>query len=235
MRRIFGSIGTSVVIAALLTIGVTSPVAADEVAGSGEIELLVKVGSELVAVPDAELEQYKLDLEPTEAADSQKQETEPPTTDLISFDQYVRCFAQNMEHEIFANYVWYWDGVGRSINLKCGWNNLDAGSGYKHIRYSHEADWQAKLNAARSAGWNTPFANTASWDDLMSVATAEAISYPIYVGGSAVNKTTCTVVTLYFGDPTTGNIVYEFNARVAFATDSDRLITSLPTSGTTCK
>lgn len=99
--------------------------------------------------------------------------------------------------------------MGKDVRLKCGTGDAQSGWGYKHIRDGKESDWQAKLNAARAAGWDSEAQGVESWDDLMSGATASAVMWPEYRRVSPVNNTTCGVTEIFFAKKNNPNqIVY---------------------------
>lgn len=159
------------------------------------------------------------------------------TPQLIDFPQWVSCFTQNNSDDVFALYTSYHNGQAHDVRLKCGTHDPETsnGWGYKHIRSGHESTWQKHLNAARENGWNVgPIANGGSWDDMMSALTGETIAFPEYVNDSGSNKTRCVNAEFFFGDVQTGEITYSMRVTAVFALNNDRLITSYPTTKTTC-
>lgn len=193
------------------------------------ITAFVKVDGELAEV-DSTFSDSALDLTVT---------TDPHvgaiSSRLIAWDQWFGCFSLNHQDDSFALYTSWWDGEGKDVRLKCGTGDENSGWGYKHIRAGKEADWQAKLDAARRAGWDSAAQGVESWDDLMSGATATAVMWPEYRRVSQVNNTTCGVTEILFAKKKNpSQVVYSFRVRAAWANDSDRLITSFPQSGTTC-
>ena len=193
------------------------------------VAAFVKVDGELAEV-DSTFTDSALDLSET---------THPNggviSSRLIGWDQWFGCFSLNHQDDVFALYTSWWDGKGKDIRLKCGTGDEKSGWGYKHIRAGKESDWQAKLNAARAAGWDSTAQGVESWDDLMSGATASAVMWPEYRRVSPVNNTTCGVTEIVFAKKNNpSQVVYSFRVRAAWANDSDRLITSFPQSGTTC-
>ena len=219
-----------IALAVAATVSVAGPAAADSgpSAPPTDVQLVTFVNGVWVPVSDALEEASLLDLEPVSARDAGV-----VTPNLIDWNQWFGCFSLNNEDDVFAEYVFWWDGEGQDVRLKCGneyW-------GYKHIRSGHEADWQNKLNAARAAGWNIgPVANGGSWDDFMSEAAAVSILWPdpSSINNNPSNVTTCVIGNLGFFNLQTSELVYQFNAKVIFANDSDRLITAYPTSGASC-
>jgi hypothetical protein len=196
---------------------------------NGTIGAYVKTGGKLLEI-DSTFSENALHL--TGATPS---ENGGKSSRLITFDQWFRCFSLNQENDAFALYTSWWDGKGKDIRLKCGAGDANAGWGYKHIRAGKEADWQAKLNAARANGWDSASQGVESWDDLMSGAAATAVMWPEYRSVSSVNNTTCGVTEIYFAKKSNpSQVVYSFRVRAAWANDSDRLITAFPQSGATC-
>ncbi|MGJ4843494.1 hypothetical protein [Leifsonia sp. Le1] len=153
---------------------------------------------------------------------------------LIDWDQWFGCFSLNNESDVFASYTFYYNGVGKDVRLKCGAGNGTSGWGYKHIRDGKEARWQEKLDAAKAAGWKPQEWGVQSWDDLMSGATAGVILYPDYLSHSAVGNKWCANNEFYLLDRKTNRELYSFRVEAAWASDSDRLITSFPSNRTYC-
>lgn len=207
----------------------TAASASAAVADSDAIGAFVDVGGKPVAL-DELLAESTLGL-----SRPAKSEGAEPEARLINWDQWFGCFSLNHAEDVFALYTHWWNGAGKDIRLKCGEGDQTNGWGYKHIRAGKEADWQAKLDGARSAGWASQEVGVESWDDLMSGATQTAVAFPDYKGGSSVANTSCAVTQILFAkksDPS--QIVYSFRVRAAWANNSDRLITSFPQSGETC-
>ncbi|WP_369963787.1 hypothetical protein [Leifsonia sp. EB34] len=146
------------------------------------VAAFVKVDGELVEV-DSTFSDSALHLTET---------TDPSggaiSSRLIGWDQWFGCFSLNHQDDTFALYTSWWDGQGKDVRLKCGTGDENSGWGYKHIRAGKEADWQAKLNAARAAGCDSAAQGVESWDDLMSGATASAVMWPEYRRVSPVNN-----------------------------------------------
>lgn len=206
----------------LLGVGAAGAANATEASPEDEILMYIKVDGQPVPV-DAYLTENTLDSEP-------EPEPEPGTVSpfLIDFDQWFRCYSLNMEDEVFAEYRHLADG--HDIRLKCG----DSDYGYKHIREGKETAWQNKLNDARAAGWVSQTQGIESWDDLMASVAGIAITWPDYVGANPLNQTKCGVSEAIFRSTDTGEIVYSFYVRSAWATNNDNLITSFPQSTSTC-
>ncbi|WP_166972280.1 hypothetical protein [Brevibacterium atlanticum] len=110
--------------------------------------------------------------------------------------------------------------------LKCG----NKGWGYIHIRTRHEKDWKT-VNKDTIMNW--PF-----WDDLMWDATQEVLEDPDFHLEKKNNKRCYTkkFKILYTGKEE-GDDAYEveFYPSVIVATDSDRIITSIPTKEHLCQ
>ncbi|WP_143465596.1 hypothetical protein [Leifsonia sp. NCR5] len=148
---------------------------------------------------------------------------------LISWDQWFGCFTLNNEADIFGEYAFPWDGDLRPVRLKCG----NATYGYKHIR-NKESNWQDKLDTARAYGWNSGHYGIQSWDDLMSATTAAIVRFPDYMAHNSVGNKWCSNTELFLQDVKTGKPVYSFRAEAAWASDSDRLISTFPSSRQVC-
>ncbi|MDA4893387.1 hypothetical protein PFZ55_41645 [Streptomyces sp. MS2A] len=175
------------------------------------------------------LGEYALDLNGPAQPNGNTNETATPY--LIDFNQWVSCFSLNNEGEVFASYSHPYNGGRQDVRLKCG----NSTWGYKHIRLNHEADWQEKYNTARDRGWNPELQGMNGWDDLMAEGAGNAIRFWTYAGPVS-NNTKCTVGELVFVEwnGSTWTIVYEFRAVAAFATNSDKLISTYPTRHATC-
>ena len=213
-------------LAGVLTLSAVSPAMAADPSDEGAVVMMTKIDGVLRPV-DLELqESASLDLKATPAMDPDSM-----SASLIDFTQWVSCFTLNNADDEFQLYTWFWNGTPKDIRLKCGTD----GWGYKHIRNGHESGWQATLNSARAAGWNTgSIATSGSWDDLMSAAVSNAIAWGDFVGGNALNNTTCANSAVLFVNSATGAVVYEFNVTAVWANDSDRLITAYKTSSSVC-
>ena len=158
-------------------------------------------------------------------------EGEGASARLIDWNQWFGCFSLNNETDVFAYYWFPWDGSLRNVNLKCGTKDY----GYKHIREGHESQWQGTLDAARAKGWKPAFYGVESWDDLMSGVTAELVADP----GPGLQKVQasnkwCTKGDFGLWDTDRKTIVYSFGVEVAWVADSDRLLTSFPSSRKVC-
>lgn len=68
----------------------------------------------------------------------------------------------------------------------------------------------------------------------MAFSAGQAIRYPDFRGGNTVNKTFCAVSEVIFYRVNTREPVYSFRVRFAWASDSDRLITSFPQAKEVC-
>ncbi|GAA0439106.1 hypothetical protein [Leifsonia naganoensis] len=211
-----------------LVIGAAIPATAAEPDNQFEEELglYTVVNDRPVRVTDSFLEEHALEL--NEAAPEQE-----PSTRLIDWNQWFGCYSLNNANDVFANYMFWWDGAGKNVRLKCGEGDARSGWGYKHIRDGKESQWQTKLDAARAAGWNSSAVKVESWDDLMSGASAAVILYPDYIRRDTVSNKWCANNLFYLQDAN-GNVRYKFQVEVAWASDSDRLITSFPSNRAYC-
>ncbi|WP_146082556.1 hypothetical protein [Rathayibacter sp. AY2B3] len=153
---------------------------------------------------------------------------------LLDWEKWFDCFTLNHADDVYAEYVHYWDGIGKDVRLKCGEGDADRGWGYKHISGKHMDQWQHKLDGARQAGWKSQSQGVFSWDDLMAAAAGEAVTWPEYKGGNFLNQTSCGVTQLYFWNTQTGDIVYTFKVRAGWSNTNDRLLTAFPYSGVSC-
>lgn len=225
--RSFLALATTV---GLLVVGSATPVSAAEAEASSTTEgvgLFTVVKGQSIRVADNYLESTNLDLHGSAASGD-------VTPYLINWDQWFGCFSLNNANDVFANYMFWWDGVGRDVRLKCGEGSAASGWGYKHIRDGKESQWQAKLNAAKAAGWNAAAVGVESWDDLMSGATGSVILYPDYIRRDTVGNKWCANNEFYLQDLKSGRVLYSFRVETAWASDSDRLITSFPSGRTYC-
>jgi hypothetical protein len=202
---------------------VTSGAAVATEPKDGPTGLFVKSGGKLIELDESYFEERHIEAKPPAEGNG-------PSSRLIEWNQWFGCFSLNSENDVFANYMEYWNGTGRDVRLKCGNDNW----GYKHIRNGKEASWQAKLDAAKAAGWNPQSVGVESWDDLMSGATGAVILWPEYRRVESINKKVCGNSEFYLLDLKTGRELYSFNVEAAWASDSDRLITAYPSSRTTC-
>lgn len=211
------------VVAAGLVLGGTTPANASD---EPDVRLVIQKADAWVDVDMQALEAAALDL----------QEPAPPVDNvvgprLIDFNQWVGCFSLNRETDVFAYYWFPWNGRLNAVNLKCG----NSSYGYKHIRENHEAQWQQVLDTARARGWQSAQYGVESWDDLMSGVTSGVVADP----GAGLTKYDvsnkwCTKTTFGLWDTDQNAIVYDFGVETAWASDSDRLITSFPSSRKVC-
>lgn len=79
------------------------------------IRLHVRIDGELVPLSSEFVDAYTDDL-PT----ASRAEAGQPNADLISFDQWIRCFTLNMFDDSYALYTHYSNGSFHDIRLKCG-------------------------------------------------------------------------------------------------------------------
>ncbi|WP_431246666.1 hypothetical protein [Leifsonia xyli] len=213
----------TLVIAALLFAGATPAQAAEE-PQPDEIALFARGANGEVVKLDADfVAKTSFDLH-TAPSDGQV------TLQLINWDQWFGCFSLNNETDVFATYAFPWNGSVQLVRLKCGTDSY----GYKHIRAKHESQWQAQLDGARAHGWNSQAFGVESWDDLMSAVTGAIITYPDYYQAYPLNNKRCSNTEFYLQNLSTGAIVYSFRAIASWASDSDRLITSYPTTSLVC-
>ncbi|WP_159502263.1 hypothetical protein [Microbacterium sp. 18062] len=191
--------------------------------GDTDLSLAVMVDGELTPV-DELIDIQSLDLNGSEPSVGEV------TPQLINLDQWTRCYVFDELDSVFASYIFYWNGAGKDVRLKCG----TSGWGYKHIQAEHQDDWQAKYDNAVAQGWNPSLQGIQSWDDLMNVVVSTITMYPDYVGSNSINQTQCGVTMVYFIQTSTGLPAYQFRSRAAWATNSDRLITAFPTGSLVC-
>ena len=189
-----------------------------------DIRLHVKIDGKLV-----ELDREFLSARSISKTIHSERQTNPSSR-LIDWNQWFGCFSLNNENDVFANYMHYWNGSGQDVRLKCGNDSW----GYKHVRAGKETQWQAKLDGARAAGWVPSTVGVDSWDDLMSGAAGAVVLWPEYRRVESVSNKICGNSEFYLLDLKTGRELYSFNVEVAWASDSDKLITAFPSSRLTC-
>jgi hypothetical protein len=204
---------------------VAAPASADTPT-EGNVGMYAMVDGHLIDL-EGQFREHDIDLaRPTEGSN--------PNARLINLSQWISCYTFNVRDEVFNLYTHYWDGTGHDVRLKCG-EPGGGGWGYRHIEDGHKADWQAKLDQARSKGWRPEAQGVQSWDDLMSGAAASAITWPEKVGTNAVNATKCGITDLYLVDRDRPQLVLmTIRVLASWATNSDRLITAYPTSKSSC-
>jgi hypothetical protein len=222
LKRWLKSLLASGVALGLVVGGATAAHASDE----PEVKLVVQHEDAWVDVDMEALEAATLDLNPPMTAEPGK-----PASRLIDWNQWFGCFSLNNETDVLARYWFPWDGRLKPVNLKCG----NSSYGYKHIREGHESQWQDVLNTARDRGWQSAQYGVESWDDLMSGVTSGVVADP---GPGAtfypVSNKWCTKTMFGLWDSAQKSIIYEFGVETAWASDSDRLITSFPSSRKVC-
>ncbi|ODA89702.1 hypothetical protein ATY41_04435 [Leifsonia xyli subsp. xyli] len=190
------------------------------------VKLVIQHGETWVDVDMDALEAATLDLDaPTEPVEGTR------TPRLIDWNQWFGCYSLNNENDVFKYYWFPWDGRLNAVNLKCG----NSSYGYKHIRERHESQWQDVLNTARERGWQSAQYGVESWDDLISGVTSGVVADP----GPGLTKYPtsnkwCTKTTFGLWDSAQKAIIYEFGVETAWASDSDRLITSFPSTRKVC-
>ncbi|MGO4301951.1 hypothetical protein [Leifsonia sp. RAF41] len=225
-NRLAAFVLTATSAAVLLGLASAAPATA-EIETSRTVALFTRVDGKPLQLDGDDLTSHALDLTaPVEEA-SDSVSIAPR---LIDWNQWFGCYSLNTENDVFADYMFWWDGYGHDVRLKCG----NSSWGYKHIREDKEGGWQSKLDSARAAGWQASALGVESWDDLMSGATGAIILYPDYLRKDAINNKWCANNEFYLQDVKTGRELYSFRVEAAWASDSDRLITSFPTSRTYC-
>lgn len=68
----------------------------------------------------------------------------------------------------------------------------------------------------------------------MSATTAAIVRFPDYVSHNSVGNKWCSNTELFLENVTTGKLVYSFRTEAVWASDSDRLISSFPSSRQVC-
>ncbi|WP_130177106.1 hypothetical protein [Cryobacterium sp. SO1] len=225
VRKIRKSIISGSIIAIVFSLGLTASPALAETQSEGEILIYIKVDGQLVALDQSFIDERTLDLHG--ATESSPGEVAPSS---ISWDQWFGCYSLNNEEDMFAEYVQYWDGAVHDVRLKCGNDTW----GYKHIRAGKEALWQKTLNEARATGWISQSQGIESWDDLMAATAGVAITWPERTFENAISNKKCGLADAYFINSQTGEVQYVFQVMASWATDSDRLINSYPSTSASC-
>lgn len=193
---------------------------------SEEFGIAVVVGDELIRLSEDQVASVTANYDAGSPADTETNADIAPK--LIDFPAWTACFTFNAEETVFAEWNFAWNGVLNPVKLKCG----NESWGYKHIKAGKETAWQTQLNKARTYGWDGASMGVNNWDDLMAIAAGMTITYPEDVRTRASANTRCAVAGIYLmkGDVT----LYQFNTRVGFATNNDRLLTTFPQSSSQC-
>lgn len=222
VKRWLKSVTASGVAIGLVLGGAAAAHASDE----SEVKLVVLQDEAWIDVDMDAFEAAALHLHPPAAPDAGK-----TTSRLIDWNQWFGCFSLNNANDVFDRYWFPWDGRLNAVNLKCG----DSTFGYKHIKEGHESQWQDVLNRARSLGWPAAQFGIESWDDMMSGVTSGVVADPgLGLTKKAVSNKWCTKADFGLWDITQKRIVYVFGVEAAWASDSDRLITSFPSTRKVC-
>lgn len=128
-----------------------------------------------------------------------------------------QCNVRNNANHMVTSYTAKAAGgfVGGTVRLFCG---TSTGSGYKHIRDQHQADWTAKM-----AKYGIP----GTWDDFMDWATSESLKVPSRAVDQGSNKT-CYTTPVTIGN---SNGSETFQPRVIISRNNTLVITSIPGGG----
>lgn len=143
---------------------------------------------------------------------------------------WTACFVNHDEDYPLASYT-YWGGSDpKIIELQCGYHNTDTstGHGWHHISAGHESQWRDRIKQLTSGD-----PTGAGWDDLMSFANDSNISSPLIDIPRGSNNTRCVSAPILMYD-LQGDYEYTFNPSVIFSTDTNRVITSIPSSTPSC-
>lgn len=140
------------------------------------------------------------------------------------------CFTAHDEDYPLASYTYWGSPDPITIQLQCGYHDSasDTGHGWHHISAQHESQWRDRIIALASGD-----PTGAGWDDLMSWANDSNIGWPLVDVARATNYTRCVSapVLMYDAD---GTYEYTFNPSVVFSTDTKRVITSIPSTNSSC-
>lgn len=142
---------------------------------------------------------------------------------------WAACFVNYDEDYPLAAYAWTTSaGNPMNIQLQCGYHtsSTGAGHGWHHISVQHEQQWRNRIIQVGGS------ADGAGWDDLMSWANLETISWPYYYAGQISSKVCVSSATMMYDND--GDYVYTFWPTVIFSEDSKRVITSIPSSSSRC-
>jgi len=106
-----------------------------------------------------------------------------------------------------------------TVRMKCG----DSRSGYVHIRLNHEDDWTAAMVAP------------GVWDDFMMFATVNAVEAPSRTVTKPGSKR-CYTTPIKLYRWVNGNRVFvkTINPTVLISTNNKIVITSIPTTASSC-
>lgn len=106
---------------------------------------------------------------------------------------------------------------GGTIRLLCG---TSAGSGYKHIRDRHQADWTRKL---------TKYGLPGAWDDFMDFATRQSLASPSRATDQGLSKSCYTTPIQILNR--NGTVAETFFSRIIISRNNTLVITSFPGGG----
>lgn len=141
---------------------------------------------------------------------------------------WTACFvAHDQLWELDSVNYWGSSSGPQVKRIQCGYHDstTDTGFGWHHIQARHQGEWQGRIDQIDGAG--------GAWDDLMAFATKNAIEWPLVDVPRGSNNTRCVSAPTMMYDAD-GDYVYTFNPSAVFATDSDRVITSIPSSSSSC-
>lgn len=182
------------------------------------------VGDEYFPIDEASIDRYDDGVLRVDSP-TENENPEIITPYLIDPIQHFQCFNLGMEDLKFAAFHFYNAGVLTTKELKCG----TSGWGYRHIKANHETDWQNRLNQLQAV---TPYASGYSWDDMAANGIIAALQTRIYMRAMPAQNKECVVGQLTWVEM--GVEKFRMNLVVSYATDSTKIITAFPQSGTTC-
>ncbi|QBE47422.1 hypothetical protein [Leucobacter triazinivorans] len=156
-----------------------------------------------------------------------------PSPMLIDFNQWTACWVQNKSTAVFATYSWLKpNSTYTNVTLQCGNNSY----GYKHIvAQNHDDHWNAKLTAAKNAGWDSQNYRVYTWDDLMHIVTASLLGTAGgYYSENSTSQKACRNGSYGLWSTQTHQLVYTFRAEAVWSMNNKRIITSYPSSRQVC-
>lgn len=129
----------------------------------------------------------------------------------------VQCNIRNN-----ASHTVTWWTAKKTINYSGGRTDLKCGtqtsSGYKHIKFKHQSEWQDRANEIGGG----------AWDDMMNWVVGTTLEYPSATytqsGLKACYTTTIAVVK-------NGKIVKTYNPRIIVSVNNKIVITAIPGGG----
>lgn len=136
---------------------------------------------------------------------------------------YTACWVFNQEDFPVGTYTYYAPSTTMTIYMQCGYGV--GGHGYKHIELEHRSQWENRIIQVDG--------NPNDWDVLMDWVNMTVLGWAMVDrpdGGA--KRCTSAPVLMYDAD---GNWVYTMNPTVIVATDTQRLITSFPSTTHQCK